>query len=232
MNRNKFLIILGTAHLSTTPGKAAPDSSTQEWEYSRQVCLQVQKELIEAGYNVAIDFLPGNMANAYNDHCANQLYELQRRVAIVNAFCDIYGKKNVIYIPIHLNAAGMGDRWMNARGWCAYTTRGETESDKLATCLYQAAADFLLTNYAKTFTVEDVEKGQVIVRKDMSDGDPDYESSLYVLRKTDCPAVLTENLFMDNIHDLDFLQSEEGFHTIVNIHVRGIRLYLANKIIS
>ena len=29
---------------------------------------------------------------------------------------------------------------MTARGWCCYTSRGQTAGDHLATCLYEAAA--------------------------------------------------------------------------------------------
>lgn len=35
-------------------------------------------------------------------------------------------------VSIHANAAGMGDRWYDATGWCAYTSRGNTRADALA----------------------------------------------------------------------------------------------------
>ena len=41
------------------------------------------------------------------------------------------------------------------------------------------------------------------------------------------PAVLTENLFMDNPSDCDFLLSEEGRQALVDLHVDGICAYLA-----
>jgi len=43
------------------------------------------------------------------------------------------------------------------------------------------------------------------IRKDTADGDPDLEKDFYILRHTSCPAVLTENLFMDNRDDVAFL---------------------------
>jgi N-acetylmuramoyl-L-alanine amidase len=43
---------------------------------------------------------------------------------------------------------------------------------------------------------------------------------------TNCPAVLTENLFMDNKEDVKLLLSEEGKNKIVNLHVKGILTYL------
>ena len=60
----------------------------------------------------------------------------------------------------------------------------------------------------------------------MSDGDPDYEENFYVLKKTSCPAVLTENFFQDNKDDVEWLSSEEGKETVVEYHLRGILRYL------
>ena len=34
------------------------------------------------------------------------------------------------------------------------------------------------------------------IRRDYSDGDPDWEENFYILSKTKCPAVLTENFFI------------------------------------
>lgn len=64
------------------------------------------------------------------------------------------------------------------------------------------------------------------IRKDMSDGDPDFESPFYILQNTVCPAVLTENLFMDNQEDCKFLLFAAGKRAIVGLHVRAICKYL------
>ena len=100
---------------------------------------------------------------------------------------------------------------MQARGWEAWTSVGQTKADKLADYLYGAAEEYL---------------PGMKIRKDMADGDPDKESSFYILKHTKCPAVLTENLFQDNKEDVDFLLSEEGKRTIVSLHVKGICKYL------
>ena len=63
------------------------------------------------------------------------------------------------------------------------------------------------------------------IRMDKSDGDMDKEKDFTIIYKTKCPAVLTENLFMDNKEDCEFLLSEEGKESIVNIHVDGIMNY-------
>jgi N-acetylmuramoyl-L-alanine amidase len=52
--------------------------------------------------------------------------------------------------------------------------------------------------------------------------------SFYLLRHTICPAVLTENLFMDNHEDCDFLLSKEGQQSLVDLHVDGITSYLSS----
>ena len=62
------------------------------------------------------------------------------------------------------------------------------------------------------------------IRTDYSDGDSDWEANFYILRHTMCPAVLTENFFMDGL-DLEFLQSKAGKQAIVDTHVDGIIEY-------
>ena len=64
------------------------------------------------------------------------------------------------------------------------------------------------------------------LRTDYTDGDPDQETAFYLLRHTICPAVLTENLFIDNYEDCDFLLSPEGQQALVDLHVDGITNYL------
>ena len=77
----------------------------------------------------------------------------------------------------------------------------------------------LYVEAAKNFT------GQTI-RKEFSDGDPDWEEGFYILRKTKCPAVLTENFFMDNEQDLAYILSKEGYEAVVTTHVEAIKKYV------
>ena len=133
------------------------------------------------------------------------------RVERVNNRCREFGRKNVCLVSIHTNAAGNGHQWMSGRGWCCYTSRGQTAGDRLSDCLYQQASIWL--------------PGQKI-RKDYADGDPDLESDFYILRHTLCAAALSENLFHDNEQDLAFLESAQGREAIVQIHVKGIIQYL------
>lgn len=46
--------------------------------------------------------------------------------------------------------------------------------------------------------------------------------NLAICRDTNCPAVLTENLFQDNKEDVDLLLSEEGKEKVTVVHVNAI----------
>ena len=67
------------------------------------------------------------------------------------------------------------------------------------------------------------------IRTDYSDGDPDLEKPFYILKHTYCPAVLTENGFMDSRESLRFLESPEGKKAIVALHVAGIVVFLESS---
>ena len=163
-------IILGTAHLKSTPGKCSPDGKFHEYEYSREVCKAIKTILNDLGYRVFIDIED-------DDLDVTQSQELCLRCKVVNDLQKIYG--NCIYISIHVNASSSDGKWHNATGWEAYTSTGVTAADKLASCLYNAAKNNL-----------DGKK----IRTDYSDKDPDLESDFYVLKHTNCPAVLTDLL--------------------------------------
>ena len=47
-----------------------------------------------------------------------------------------------------------------------------------------------------------------------------------MLTKTKCPAVLTENFFMDNKDEVAYLLSAEGREAVVATHVDGIIKYI------
>ena len=195
-------IILGTAHLKSTPGKCSPDKRLREYAYSRQIVSAVKAILQNMGYQVFVDIDDDDMK-------VTQSQELSLRCRVVNDLCKAYG--DCIYVSIHVNAASSDGKWHNATGWEVYTTPGKTKADDLATCLFEAAR----------YNLKDKK-----MRTDYTDGDPDKEAHLYVLKHTTCPAVLTENFFQDTKSDVDYLLSEKGFHEIVRLHVEGIINYI------
>ena len=195
-------IILGTAHQKSIQGKCSPDGKFREYKYSREVVKAVCDILQSMGYRTLIDIEDDDLG-------LTQQRELSLRCNIVNELVKQY--KNCIYVSIHVNAAAADGKWHNATGWEVYTSKGKTKSDELATCLYNAAK----------YNAQDKK-----MRTDYSDGDPDKEAHLYVLKHTTCPAVLTENFFQDNQKDVDYLTSDKGFHEIVRLHVEGILNYI------
>ena len=161
-------IILGTAHLKSTPGKCSPDKRLKEYAYSREIVAAVKAILQDYGYQVFVDIED-------DDLNVTQSQELCLRCKVVNDLCKVY--EDCIYVSIHVNAASSDGKWHTGTGWEVYTTPGKTKADNLATCLYNAAK----------YNAQDKR-----MRTDFSDGDPDKEAHLYVLKHTICPAVLTE----------------------------------------
>ena len=191
-------ILIDNGHGHNTPGKRSPDGKFREYAYNREIAKRIVADLIDRGYDAEL-LVP-----------EEEDISLNERVRRTNEHCQILGKSNVILVSVHVNAAGNGSKWTNATGWSVYTCKGQTASDKLAECLCEAAI--------KNFP------GRRI-RTDYSDGDSDWEENFYILRHSVCPAVLTENFFMDGL-DLEFLQSKAGKQAIVDTHVEGIIEYI------
>lgn len=196
-----MIILIDNGHGSNTAGKRSPDGRLLEWKYTREIATELTSRLLAKGYD------------ARRIVTEDRDIALAERCRRVNAVCLKEGPHNVVLVSIHVNAAGNG-QWLNARGWSAYTTRGNTTSDRLAKCLYAKAA-ILLPGHR--------------LRTDTSDGDPDIEADFYILRHTRCTAVLTESLFQDNRLDVAFLLSEEGRERIIQIHVEGILQFITNE---
>ena len=195
-------ILIDNGHGLNTPGKHSPDGTFREAIYTRQIAQRIVSDLHDRDYDAEL-LVP-----------EDDDISLIERVRRVNAACFLLGKQNVILVSIHVNAAGNGSKWLNATGWSVYTCKGQTESDKLAECLCQAAI--------KNFP------GRRI-RTDMSDGDFDWEEGFYILRKSLCPAVLTENFFMDSRYDLEYLQSRAGKQAIIDTHIERIVEYILSS---
>ena len=193
-------ILLDPGHGSDTPGKRSPDGRFLEYAFNRDIAARVASKLTTLGLNTEI------IVPELTD------IPLKERVSRINSRCAALGKGNVILVSVHANAAGNGSKWMNARGWSCYTSKGDTAADALATCLCEAAAKYFK---------------DLRIRTDFSDGDPDFEESFYILRHTTCPAVLVENFFYDNPDDLRFLESEEGRELVTKVIVEGVTEYLS-----
>jgi len=209
-------IILGTAHLRTTPGKCSPDKSFYEYAFSREIVTIVETKLKAKGYDVYVDYRPTdpNALMKSANKKGEQSKELAYRVGVVNSLCKKHGTKNCVYISIHVNAAGGDGKWHNATGFSVFVSNNASDNSK---------------RLAKIFTELASQNKQIKGNRCIPSAKY-WQKNLYVLKNTLCPAVLTENLFQDNKSDVEFLKSDEGKLAIVTLHINAIEKYLQNTL--
>lgn len=117
-----------------------------------------------------------------------------------------------LLVSIHVNASGDGSSWRDARGWSAIVApKAGKESRRLATllCTHAAEAGFDVRRQAP--------------------GRPYWEQSLAICRDTRCPAVLTENLFMDNWCDCQMLLPELSQDVVAMLHAQAISDFMLTR---
>lgn len=212
MKLNEILVAIGTCHRLRELGKQSPDGRLIECIYGREIAKAVHEKLQAKGCRTIIDYTPLDLPKTMQSPSAKQerQRELAMRVNLVNELCRQEGAKRVIYVSIHVNASPPVDnQWHKSNGWqVSVGTKASAKSKQLAGFLFDAAR-------AKGLKMRRPTQLQKY-----------WEQSLYVLNNTACPAVLTENLFQDNLDDVDFLLSEEGKQVIVDLHVEGIIKYI------
>ena len=203
-----FHVLLDNGHASSTPGKRQQlENGTYffEYQFNREVVRLIAKKLSDLGipYEILVPEVDKDIS-------------LSERAARANSFCTKYGTDNCFFISVHSNALGDGQTFTSAKGWSIWTTKGQTKSDEYATYIYEEAEKIL-------------PKHGMTTRKEMSDGDPDYEDNFTVIYKTWCPAVLTENMFFTNKKEVYWLMTDEGKEAIADIHVKGIERIINKK---
>lgn len=191
------LIILDNGHGKETKGKRSPvwadGSQLHEWEYTRKVVNEIYRLLQDAGIS-CVKLVPEKSDTP-----------LLERVKRANGIAAMNSISQVMLVSVHVNAAAVPD---TASGWEIHTSPGQTKADEYAQYFWDAAKRIIGDSFP--------------IRGDWEDGEGDRDSDLYICRRTACPSVLTENLFMDNEKDCRFLMSEDGFRKIVQIHVDAI----------
>ena len=192
-------VLIDPGHGIDTPGKRSPDGLFLEYLWNRQIADMLLERLVAMGIDASL------VVTEPND------ITLRNRVNRVNTICNKVGASNALLVSIHANAAGNGSSWQNAKGWSCYTSRGKTKSDQVAECLYEAFED---------------EFPERKIRKDLSDGDSDWEENFFVLEKSRCPAVLLENFFYDNREECAWMLQEETKMRIASAAAKGIAKYV------
>lgn len=192
------LFILDNGHGQETPGKRSPvwadGSQLLEWKYTRKVADEICRQLKNLGIKCE-KLVPENSD-----------ISLRERVDRANLMAAENSISQTLLVSIHVNASGVSG---TASGWEIHTSPGHTRADEYAQYFWDAAKRLLGDRFP--------------IRGDWEDGEGDRDTALYICRHTSCPAVLTENLFMDNEKDCRFLLSDDGFRKIVQLHVDAIK---------
>ena len=187
-------IILDNGHGIDTPGKRSPlwSNGTQlfEWKFNRLIVDRIYEALVKKGLKV--------------EKLVPEIFDVPVSVRAARANKIFKRESSSFGVSIHANAlTGKPGR---ANGWEIWTAVGETESDKLAECIYDKSFAHLPFK----------------MRYDRTDGDHDKEKNYYMLYKTIGTFVLSENGFMDNEADCQFMQTNSGLDSIARVHVEGI----------
>lgn len=188
-------VILDNGHGANTPGKCSPDKRLYEWSWNRDIVNRISAKL--------------NELNIPNEILVTEDFDvpLNERVKRANKMSLMAKKQGLepILISIHINAEGNGG-WKSANGWSVWVSNNASiKSREFAQILYAEAEELGL-------------KGNRSTPKERY-----WTSNFYILKNTNCPAVLTENMFQDNKDDVEFLLSEDGKNKIVELHIEAIK---------
>ena len=202
---DNLVICLDNGHGEDTPGKRSPYASSgkepalyfREYSWTREIAKRLKAALEKNGVEV------------YMVCPETKDISLTTRYKRANSFAEEHSELKPLLISVHANAYGNGDNWNSARGQCAYTTKGQNNSDKLAECLYDSAEEIFIPKGMK-------------IRKNFDDGDRDYEENFTIIWGANMPAVLTENFFYTNIEDCKYIMSDEGVEDVAEMHYRAI----------
>lgn len=191
-----IIVLLDNGHGVNTPGKCSPDKTLLEYKWAREIVDKLMVEFTKLGIR-SIKLVPEDTD-----------ISLRERVRRANQHYK-NNNKQAILISVHCNAAGSDGQWHNACGWSVFVAQNASNNSKrLARNLYEEAEKRGL-------------KGNRSVPKEKY-----WVQSLAMCRDTNCPAVLTENMFQDNKEDVALLLSEEGKKKIIDAHVQGVLNYL------
>lgn len=193
----KVIIDNGHGDPPLTGGKLSPDGRLKEYEYCRDIAGRVSRILTLRGIDTML------LAPEKSDTPLNE------RVRKVNAWCRKLGAGNVVLVSIHNNAAGSDRKWHKARGFSVFVSQNASGKSK---------------RLARIFT--DNAEGMGLTGNRAVPPEKYWVQSLAMTRDTHCPAVLTENLFQDNMEDVDFLLTEEGRQAVTRLHVDSIVQYI------
>ena len=197
---SKLCILIDPGHgtRAFTKGKRSPDNRLIEGEWAREFADMLKNRLIDLG-------IPANVivTEEKDISLANRCL----RANTINKNLKGLGYET-LYVSIHCNAAA-DNTWSNASGWTVWIyTKAGSKSKKMGQIMSRNAKEMDLTG------------NRWIPPTGYN------EANFYVLKHTDMPAILCENMFMTNKEDVDFLLSEEGKKRLLDLYEISILEYI------
>lgn len=198
MNKQDFILILDNGHGSNTPGKCSPDRTLREYAWTRIMTDLIARKARAKGIRTEI-IVPETTD-----------VPLATRSARANAIARKHGLKKCLFVSVHINAAGADGKWHDATGFTAWVAQNASRNSK---------------TFARLVTAEMKARGLGGNRAPNPLGY--HTANFAVIRRADCPAVLTENLFQDNREEAKYLLTPQGQDTIAEAHVAAVEKYIA-----
>lgn len=193
----KFIVCIDNGHGVDTPGKCSPDRSLLEWQWNREVAIILKNILKDKNIDSVI------IVTEYTD------ISLKERCRRINKIASEVGKKNCVSVSIHINAAGGDGKWHSAQGWSVFVSPNASEKSKM------------LANEMWNFA-----KAHGFKTRQPLPNQHYWVKSLAMCRDTSCPAVLVENLFMDNETDCYYLKQEATKVNLAQVMADAIESYM------
>lgn len=186
----KKYIILDAGHASVTAGKRSADGSLLEWEFNNNMQYRLKKRLEQLGFTVYL-------VNPNPEKGAE--VTLAQRCKLANNYWEKLGKPNCLYVSLHANAASA----TSARGVEVFTSVNcSSKSTKAAEKVCKAIFNDIYA-FDKGFKNRGVKK-----------------NNFYVVKHTNCPAILIEYAFYSNKEDLALLKNKRT--TFCEATLKGI----------
>lgn len=185
-------IVIDSGHSgSPDPGAINRNTGLKEADVALIISRLVEKYLFAVGYEVKLTRTEWEQP---------ETDDLNYRTALANNWgADVF-------VSLHCNSAVNS----SAKGYEVWTSPGDTQGDKLATCLYQQIA---------------AEFSDRAGRTDYSDSDPDKEARFYVLVHTEAPACLVEMAFISNDEEAALLADTTWQDRYARAIARGVTDY-------
>lgn len=194
-----LVVILDNGHGKNTPGKCSPDKSLQEWKWTREIAYELYNKLISNSIDAQL-LVPEERDISLSER-------VKREKKITKQARD--AGKETLLISIHNNAAGGDGKWKSASGWTVWVAQSASAKSKQFAQIIYAEAEAAGLKGNRSVPAE-----KYLV------------APFYITTNSSCPAVLTENMFQDNKQDVEFLLSEHGQKTIIDIHYNAIIKYI------